>query len=88
VRYFYLSTLRRAAARGLGRRASQTPHEYGLQLRAELPAAAADIAQLTEAYIAAAYAPGPLAPAAAAQARQPWQRLRALLRKRRPGPQA
>lgn len=84
VRYFYLSTLRRAAGRGIGRRPAQTPREYQAQLRGQLPAAADDIAALTDAYEAAAYAPRPAAPEDARRARPPWERLRRLLRRRGP----
>ncbi|MBX0327011.1 DUF4129 domain-containing protein [Oscillochloris sp. ZM17-4] len=80
VRYFYLSTLRRAEGRGIGRRRAQTPREYESQLRGHLPEAADDIAALTDAYEAAAYAPRPAAPEDARRARPPWERLRRILR--------
>ncbi|MEI7772594.1 MAG: DUF4129 domain-containing protein, partial [Chloroflexales bacterium] len=81
VRYFYHSTLRRADERGIGRHRSQTPREYAAQLRGQLPEAAEDIAELTDAYVAAAYAPRPASPAEARRARRPWERLRQLLRR-------
>jgi hypothetical protein len=81
VRYFYRSTLRRAQGRGVGRRRSQAPREYETQLRRHLPEAADDIAALTDAYVEAAYAPRPTSPDDARRARQPWERLRRLLRR-------
>lgn len=81
VRYFYRSTLRRAAAGGLPRKAGQTPIEYSAVLRESLPEAEADIAALTEAFVVANYSPRAIAPAEAQRARSPWQRLRARLRR-------
>lgn len=80
VRYFYTSTLRRAARVGLARRAADTPGEYGVRLRSQLPMAADDIERLTDAYLAAVYAPRPTSPEEAAAARGPWSRLRRSLR--------
>lgn len=80
VRYFYASTVRRAERGGLGRRPADTPYEYGARLREGLPDAAEDVDQLTEAYLAAAYAPRPTTPAEAQRARGPWERLKRRLR--------
>lgn len=82
VRYFYVSTLQRAARRGIGRQRSQTPYEYGRRLGEDIPEAKAEITELTEAYIAAAYGPHPVSRAEAGRARRPWERLRRLLRSR------
>lgn len=84
VRYFYASMLSRAERGGLGRLPADTPYEYGARLRDELPDAAADIDGLTEAYLAAAYAPRPTTPAEAQRARGPWARLKRRLRGRQP----
>lgn len=80
VRYFYSSTLRRAARGGLGRRPADTPYEYGARLRERLPDAADDVDRLTEAYLAAAYAPRPTTPEEARGVRGAWERLRRRLR--------
>lgn len=81
VRYFYASTLRRAAARGVGRRRDQTPREYQARLRGALPETSDDIAELTDAYEVASFAPRPPSPDDARRARRPWERLRRLLRR-------
>lgn len=80
VRYFYRSTLQRAMQRGLGRRANQTPYEYGAALAETLPDARDDIAVLTDTFVAAAYSPHEPTRADADRARLPWRRLRRRLR--------
>ncbi|MBS1968575.1 MAG: DUF4129 domain-containing protein [Chloroflexi bacterium SZAS-1] len=80
VRYFYRSTLRRAAAGGVPRRTSQTPYEYSARLAQHLPEAQADLTDLTEAFVVAEYSPHPVDTAAAQRARQPWERIRRRLR--------
>jgi hypothetical protein len=80
VRYFYRSTLRRAAENGLPRRSSQTPYEYRDLLAQRLPDAAPDIGALTEAFVEAEYSPRAIDQEHAQQARRPWERLRQRLR--------
>ncbi|GAB4216450.1 MAG: hypothetical protein OHK0022_57590 [Roseiflexaceae bacterium] len=80
VRYFYRSTLRRAAQRGLPRRDAQTPHEYREALGQRLPEAQQDLDALTNAFVEAHYSPQPVDTERAAQARRPWERLRRMLR--------
>lgn len=80
VRYFYRSTLRRAAAGGLPRREAQTPYEYVTTLAERLPEAQQDIADLTEAFVVAHYSRRPVGSEEARRARQPWQRVRRRLR--------
>lgn len=80
VRYFYRSTLRRAADGGLPRRAAQTPYEYSATLAQRLPEAQQDIAELTDAFVVAEYSPRPVGDADAQRARRPWERVRRRLR--------
>jgi len=80
VRYFYRSTLRRAAEGGLPRRRAQTPYEYSATLAKHLPEARHDIAELTDAFVVAEYSPRPVADADAQRARRPWERVRRRLR--------
>jgi hypothetical protein len=80
VRYFYRSTLRRAAESGLPRRAAQTPYEYSATLAQRLPDARQDIAELTDAFVVSEYSPRPIGPADAQRARKPWERMRRRLR--------
>jgi hypothetical protein len=81
VRYFYRSTLRRAAAGGLPRRRAQTPYEYSATLAQHLPEAQEDIAELTDAFVVAEYSPRPVGQADAQRARRPWERVRRRLRR-------
>lgn len=55
VRYFYRSTLQRAARQGLARQVGQTPYEYTQKLKAWLPDRENDINVLTEAFVEAHY---------------------------------
>ncbi|MFN8501752.1 DUF4129 domain-containing protein [Kouleothrix sp.] len=80
VRYFYRSTLRRAAAGGIPRRADQTPYEYSQRLAQQLPEAQPDIAALTESFVLAEYSARPIGDDDARLARRPWERVRRRLR--------
>jgi hypothetical protein len=86
VRYFYLATLRRAAQCGVERHRSQTPYEYAARLERALPAAASDIADLTDVFITAQYSPHICTEDHVTQARRPWERLRRMLRPRHSKP--
>jgi Domain of unknown function (DUF4129) len=81
VLYFYRSTVRRAAERGLRRRSGQTPYEYRAILARHLPEAAQEIGELTDAFVVAQYSPQPIGAEDARRARGPWERLRRRLRK-------
>jgi hypothetical protein len=80
VRYFYRSTLDRAANSGLARQAGQTPYEYSASLAATVPDTADDISALTEAFVVAQYGVQPVERDDAGRARKPWERLRRALR--------
>jgi hypothetical protein len=80
VRYFYRSTLRRAAAGGLPRRAGETPYEYSATLGQRLPEAQQDMIELTDAFVVAEYSPRPIGSEDAQRARRPWERVRRRLR--------
>jgi hypothetical protein len=86
VCYFYLATLRRAAQCGIERHRSQTPYEYAARLERALPAAASDIADLTDVFITAQYSPHICTEDHVTQARRPWERLRRMLRPRHSKP--
>ncbi len=55
IRYFYLSTLQRAAQRGLARPPHKTPLEFGQDLTGEWPEAEVELKELTDAFLAARY---------------------------------
>ncbi len=55
VRYFYLSMLRRTAQQGFGRKPSATPQEYEGTFERNVPGAAEEVRELTEAFVEARY---------------------------------
>jgi len=85
ILYFYLSIVRRAGERGIARPRWQTPYEYSEQLRAELPERESDVAELTEAFVAARYSPGPVTLEEASLVKRSWKRVRSALRRWRLG---
>ncbi|MEA3345545.1 MAG: DUF4129 domain-containing protein [Chloroflexota bacterium] len=87
ILYFYLSIVRRAEGRGLGRRPWQTPYEYSERLRAELPEHESDVAELTEAFVDARYSPRSVTQEEANLVKRSWRRVRRALRRWRLGPE-
>lgn len=83
ARYFYLSTLRRAAQAGAARAPAQTPLEYEATLAQHLPAASAEIDALTASFLRARYAPAPLDEPAAHRAQSAAARIKHYLRRLR-----
>lgn len=77
IMFYYLSLLYRAADAGFSRRHDQTPYEYRPRLQAHFPTVAEEIAQLTDAFVAARY--GVAEPDAAQEraAKAAWQRIKA-----------
>ncbi len=87
LRTLYLRLTRAAMEQGLPHPPSQTPYEFQAAVREGLPAAAADVAALTEVYVAAEYGPTPPAPPELQRARRAWRRaLRRLSRKQGQAP--
>ena len=83
LRYFYLSTVRRAGDSGVKRDDSKTPLEFANDLKENWPDVEADVESLTDAFLRARYSPKPIEPAAVSPVRKRWRRLRARLRQRR-----
>jgi len=82
VRYFYLSTLRRAERAGQPRRPAQTPYEYEAELDRTLPELEPDLSGLTGAFMTARYSPQPVQPEEAQAAKSFWQRIKEALHRR------
>jgi hypothetical protein len=82
IRYFYLSTVRRAAQAGQARNPNQTPLEYRRSLDLQFPDLEPDLSGLTDAFLEARYSAKPLQAEDAQVAKTFWQRLRAALRAR------
>lgn len=84
VRYFYLSTARRAAQAGQPRHPAQTPHEYQVSLDSRFPNLEPDLTGLTDAFVQARYSPQPVQEDDAQAVKPLWQRIKTALRRRRP----
>jgi hypothetical protein len=82
VRYFYLSTIRRAGDRGVLRQEAQTPSEYLQELTKSWPEITEEIDDLTESFITARYTDQPIKEREVTSARLTWKRIRSVLRKR------
>ncbi len=84
MRYFYLSTVRRAGDSGVVRRPSQTPLEFVRDLESSWPEAELDVEALTEAFVVARYDAVEIEPDQARQVKSVWERIKHLLRRRKP----
>lgn len=82
IRYFYLSTVRRAGDRGVHRDNAETPSEYARDLRDNWPVVADELDELTAAFIRARYSKQPIEEPDASSARSIWRRIRTVLRRR------
>jgi hypothetical protein len=83
VRYFYLSTLRRAADQGIVRRPAQTPQEFIQDLEQTWPEAELDVETLTSAFVIARYDVAEISPDDAQQVKSVWERIKRALRGKR-----
>lgn len=81
IRYFYLSTVRRASEQGIQRRESETPLEYVQDLKKSWPEAEEDLEDLTGAFIKARYSPRPIEKDEINPVKARWKRVRSRLRK-------
>jgi hypothetical protein len=83
VRYFYLSTVRRAAERGITRQPAQTPLEFVQDLERTWPEAEIEMEALTGAFVTARYDDADISPGEAQQVKSIWERIKQALRGRR-----
>lgn len=81
IRFFYLAAVRRAGEAGIERTRSETPLEYALQLKDDLPELEEDVDTLTNAFLKARYSRESVAGREVAPIRDSWKRLRKALRK-------
>ena len=86
IRYFYLSTVRRAADRGAPRRNDETPLEYLDALKSRWPQAEEDLDALTDAFLEARYSKQPFSEADVNPIKRTWQRVKSGLRRKPPPP--
>ena len=83
IRYFYLSTVRRAAEKGIKRQRQDTPNEYAQTLKEQFPDAKEDVDALTEAFLHARYSPQPIEKETINPIKKGWRHLRSSLRHHR-----
>lgn len=81
IRYYYLSTIRRAEQRGLPRPDSATPLEFVRDLKEEWPDAESDLDSLTDAFVEARYSQQPIDQSAVGRVKTEWKRVRERLRR-------
>ncbi len=83
LRYFYLSIVRRAGARGIKRRRSETPLEFAQDLKAGWPDDEEGVDALTDAFLKARYSRRSVMREEIGAVRQTWRRLKKAIRRTR-----
>lgn len=80
IRYFYLSTVRRAADEGVSREMSETPSEFARDLQAQWPEARDEIDVLTNAFHKARYSDHQIEEEEVDPIKRIWRRVRRTIR--------
>jgi hypothetical protein len=83
IRYFYLSSARRASQAGQSRAPGETPYEYRAVLDQQFPELEPDLEGLTDAFVEARYSQRPVQQQEAMAVKPLWQRIKAALQRRR-----
>ena len=81
IRYFYLSTVRRAGEKGVERAQNETPSEYAQDLSRHWPDAEREIGALTSAFLEARYSPRRFDREEVNPVKRVWKRVRSALRR-------
>jgi hypothetical protein len=81
--YFYLSTVKRAAEKGVVRGKAETPLEFSADLKAEWPEAEEDLDALTDAFLAARYSRREPGEEDVNPVKKRWRQVKSSLRRRR-----
>ncbi len=82
IRYFYLSTVRRAGERGVKRGVAETPLEFAEDLKDGWPTAKEGVEVLTNAFLKARYTTEPISDDDLPQVKKTWKDVRRQLKKR------
>ncbi len=82
IRYFYLSTVKRAADKGVPREQAETPLEFARDLKETWPEAEEDVDVLTEAFLEARYGRSPIEAEDVNPVKKRWRQVKASLRRR------
>lgn len=82
IRYFYLSTVRRAADKGVSRQQAETPLEFARDLKQNWPEAEEDVDALTGAFLEARYGRSPIEKEDVNPVKKRWRQVKSSLRRR------
>ena len=82
IRYFYLSTVKRAADKGVPREQAETPLEFARDLKETWPEAEEDVDILTEAFLEARYGRSPIEAEDVNPIKKRWRQVKASLRRK------
>ena len=82
IRYFYLSTVKRAANKGVPRQQAETPLEFAQDLKESWPEAEEDVDALTEAFLEARYGRSPIQKEDVNPVKKRWRQVKSSLRRR------
>jgi hypothetical protein len=82
IRYFYLSTVRRAGERGIKRETAETPLEYAEDLKDNWPEVEEEVEELTDAFLKARYSDKPITTDEVPEVKESWKDVRRQFKKR------
>lgn len=82
VRYYYLSSVKRARAKGAIRKDGETPSEYTRELKAKWPGVSDEIDELTRTFIKARYSGQHIEDTDAEYVKPIWKRIRRAIKRR------
>lgn len=82
IRYFYLSTVKRAGDKGVPRQQAETPLEFAEDLKQSWPDAEEDVDALTEAFMEARYGRSPIEAEDVSPVKKRWQQVKSSLRRK------
>ena len=82
IRYFYLSTVRRAGERGVERDSAETPLEYSEDLKGGWPEVEEELGELTDSFLKARYSKDPITKADIPDVKETWKDVRREIRKK------
>jgi len=82
IRYFYLSTVKRASDKGVPRQRAETPLEFARDLKQNWPEAEEDVDALTDAFLEARYGRSPIEKEDVNPVKKRWRQVKSSLRRR------
>jgi hypothetical protein len=82
IRYFYLSTVKRASDKGVARQQAETPLEFADDLKEQWPEAEDDLDALTDAFLEARYGRSPIEAEDVNPVKKRWRQVKSSLRRK------